>query len=119
MPKAEAYGSSASSVGDYWVARLKRAMTPVENRRFLSTLFRARRPRHGRGTVAVVGGSDRAYVVAMADVVSPSGALASRPLLIAAAAGCGVVLAATAALWAHYGTTVFFETIASGFAACL
>jgi len=54
----------------------------------------------------------------MADVVSPSGVLGSRPLLVAAAAGAGVALAATAALWAHYGTTVFFETIASGFAAC-
>ncbi|MGA2129278.1 MAG: hypothetical protein ABSG76_24365 [Xanthobacteraceae bacterium] len=72
----------------------------------------------GRGTLAVVGGPDRAYVGAMVDLVSPSGGLASRPLLLAVAAGAGVALAATAALWAHYGTTVFFETIASGFAAC-
>ena len=29
-----------------------------------------------------------------------------------------VVLLATLALWFHYGTTVFFEMIAAGFAAC-
>jgi hypothetical protein len=29
-----------------------------------------------------------------------------------------VVLLATCALWFHYGTTVFFEMIAAGFAAC-
>jgi hypothetical protein len=34
-------------------------------------------------------------------------------------AGLGVVLLlAAAALWLHYGTAVFFEMIASGFAAC-
>lgn len=42
----------------------------------------------------------------------------SRSLLILAAAG-GLVLAGTVALWAHYGTAVFFETIAAGIAACL
>ena len=30
----------------------------------------------------------------------------------------GVLLAATVALWAHYGTAVFFETIRKGFMAC-
>lgn len=30
----------------------------------------------------------------------------------------GVVLAGTVALWAHYGTAVFFETIRAGFIAC-
>jgi len=29
-----------------------------------------------------------------------------------------LVVLATLALWFHYGTTVFFETIAAGFAAC-
>jgi hypothetical protein len=29
-----------------------------------------------------------------------------------------IVLLATFALWFHYGTTVFFEMIAAGFAAC-
>jgi hypothetical protein len=28
------------------------------------------------------------------------------------------VLAATIALWAHYGTAVFFETIRTGLVAC-
>lgn len=30
----------------------------------------------------------------------------------------GLVVAATAALWAHYGTAVFFEMIRAGFVAC-
>jgi hypothetical protein len=41
----------------------------------------------------------------------------SRPLWLA---GAVVVLAllGTILLWAHYGATVFFETIRAGFAAC-
>jgi hypothetical protein len=41
----------------------------------------------------------------------------SRPL---AWAGAAVVVAVGAAawLWAHYGATVFFESIRAGFAAC-
>ncbi len=42
----------------------------------------------------------------------------SRPLLIAAAVA-GVLLAATVALWTHYGTAVFYEMIVAGLAACL
>lgn len=38
---------------------------------------------------------------------------------IAVAAGIGVLLAATAALWVHYGTAVFYETIVAGIATCL
>ena len=37
-----------------------------------------------------------------------------------AAFGVAVLLIGAAlALWAHYGTAVFFETIAAGIAACL
>jgi hypothetical protein len=43
--------------------------------------------------------------------------LMSRPL-IAAAAAMVLVLAGTIWLWAQYGTTIFFETIRSGFVAC-
>jgi hypothetical protein len=35
-----------------------------------------------------------------------------------AAAVVGVLLAATLALWAHYGSAVFFEMIRAGWAAC-
>jgi hypothetical protein len=39
--------------------------------------------------------------------------------VVAGGAGLGVVLLlAAAVLWLHYGTAVFFEMIASGFAAC-
>jgi hypothetical protein len=47
--------------------------------------------------------------------------LASRVIswpLLAAGAAAALVLAATAWLWAAYGTTVFFETIRAGFMAC-
>jgi hypothetical protein len=43
--------------------------------------------------------------------------LTLRPVL-AAAAATGAVLAGMALLWAHYGTTVFFESIRAGFTAC-
>jgi hypothetical protein len=40
-------------------------------------------------------------------------------VLVVGGAGLGVVfLIAALILWAHYGSAVFFETIASGFAAC-
>ena len=37
-------------------------------------------------------------------------------LLVAGAAG--LLFASTVLLWAHYGTTVFFEMIRAGFIAC-
>jgi len=54
----------------------------------------------------------------MADIVSSSLRVPRRPLVVLAAA-VGMLLAATVALWAHYGTAVFFEMIRAGFAACL
>jgi hypothetical protein len=47
-------------------------------------------------------------------------ALISRRVLPAlfVAGAVGLVLAATLALWAHYGTAVFFEMIRAGFIAC-
>ncbi len=41
-----------------------------------------------------------------------------RATVLVTAAVLGAVLAGTVALWAHYGTAVFFETIRAGFAAC-
>lgn len=41
----------------------------------------------------------------------------SRPLLLLAGLG-GVIVAATLALWAYYGTAVFFEIVRAGWAAC-
>jgi hypothetical protein len=40
-----------------------------------------------------------------------------RPIL-AVSALVALALAGTVLLWAHYGTTVFFETIRAGFSAC-
>jgi len=42
-----------------------------------------------------------------------------RPLFAAAGLALALLLAATAALWAHYGTAVFYETMAAALAACL
>jgi hypothetical protein len=42
----------------------------------------------------------------------------SRPLAVVTAAVV-LLLAGTVALWAHYGTAVFYETILAGIAACL
>jgi hypothetical protein len=39
-------------------------------------------------------------------------------LALAAGALVAMALAGSVLLWAHYGTTVFFETIRVGFAAC-
>lgn len=41
----------------------------------------------------------------------------SRPLLLVAAV-IGIMIAGTVALWAHYGTAVFYEMIVAGLAAC-
>jgi hypothetical protein len=44
--------------------------------------------------------------------------LTIRPFLLAAAATGAIALAGAVLLWAHYGTTVFFETIRVGLVAC-
>jgi hypothetical protein len=41
-----------------------------------------------------------------------------RPVAIACGVLGAAVLLATLALWSHYGTAVFFDMIATGFAAC-
>jgi len=51
----------------------------------------------------------------MPETVAPP--LTSRSLLLAGAV-VALALAGTVLLWAHYGTTVFFETIRAGFTAC-
>jgi hypothetical protein len=54
----------------------------------------------------------------MPETASATTPVLARPLVIIAAA-VGVVLAGTVALWAHYGTAVFYEMIVAGIAACL
>ena len=49
-------------------------------------------------------------------VLSPPSRLS--PVAWAGVAAAGVLIAATFGLWAYYGTTVFFEMIAAGIAAC-
>jgi hypothetical protein len=52
----------------------------------------------------------------MADIVS-SFPQTRRPFVVLAGV-FGLLLAVALALWAHYGTAVFFEMIRAGFAAC-
>jgi hypothetical protein len=54
----------------------------------------------------------------MADAVAHPIPRFSRALLLTAGA-LALVLAATLALWAHYGTAVFYEMIVAGIATCL
>jgi len=60
----------------------------------------------------------------MAQPISPRqdvSAAMRLPKVALAVAGAGLgaaLLLGTLALWLHYGTAVFFETIASGIAAC-
>src|SRR6266566_2769050 len=54
----------------------------------------------------------------MPETAAAATSLLSRPLMLIAAAA-GIVLAGTVALWAHYGTAVFYEMIVAGIAACL
>jgi hypothetical protein len=42
----------------------------------------------------------------------------SRTVVLVMAAIVGAIMAGTVALWTHYGTAVFFETIRAGYAAC-
>jgi len=53
----------------------------------------------------------------MSDIPSTSSRHPSRAMLIASGAA-GLILAATIALWAHFGSTVFYEMILAGIAAC-
>jgi hypothetical protein len=54
----------------------------------------------------------------MSETVPATSPRFSQPLVIIAAA-VGALFAGTVALWAHYGTAVFYEMIVAGIAACL
>lgn len=58
-----------------------------------------------------------AGTIPMPETIAPRSFSMSRPLLLAGAV-VALVLLGTVMLWAHYGATVFFETIRAGFAAC-
>ena len=68
---------------------------------------------------AVADNPDRTYVMDMPEDLSISDAVVPRRAAIVIAAGAlGLVLAGTVALWAHYGTAIFFEMIRAGLVAC-
>jgi hypothetical protein len=49
---------------------------------------------------------------------TPGSARLARAVVVGGAVLGVVLMLAAAVLWLHYGSTVFFEMIASGFAAC-
>ena len=49
----------------------------------------------------------------------PASPIALPRPMVALAALVAVLVAGTVVLWAHYGTAVFYEMIASGIASCL
>jgi hypothetical protein len=53
----------------------------------------------------------------MSEIPSTASRQSSRAALIASAMA-GLIVAATIALWAHYGTAVFYEMILTGIASC-
>ena len=53
----------------------------------------------------------------MSEASSHTTHVAARPMAIAAAV-VALLLAGTGALWAHYGTAVFYEMILAGIAMC-
>jgi hypothetical protein len=53
----------------------------------------------------------------MSPSIQPSRRIAQAIVMGGVIVGVGVVLAALV-LWFHYGTAVFFETIAAGISAC-
>jgi len=52
------------------------------------------------------------------DVAAPAQGRVASAILWGAAGIGGLALIAAAALWFHYGTTVFFEMITTGISAC-
>jgi hypothetical protein len=50
--------------------------------------------------------------------ISRGGRFSARPVAVGFAIGAGALAAGTAVLWFHYGTEVFYETLAAGLNAC-
>ena len=48
----------------------------------------------------------------------PSRSMMRAAVIWGGAGSAGLLFMAALALWFHYGTAVFFETIAAGFASC-
>ena len=55
----------------------------------------------------------------MPEIAADQARFALRPVTLVLAGIAGVLVAATLALWVHYGTAVFYEVIAAGIALCL
>jgi hypothetical protein len=50
--------------------------------------------------------------------ISTEGRVTARFVVVGLAILAGLLVAATATLWFHYGTAVFYETILAGLNAC-
>ena len=54
----------------------------------------------------------------MSETASESSAPVQRTVVTIATVAAGLIVVATVALWAHYGTAVFYEVILAGLNAC-
>jgi len=54
----------------------------------------------------------------MSETASESSAPVQRTVVTIAAVAAGLIAVATVALWAHFGTAVFYEVILAGLNAC-
>jgi hypothetical protein len=77
-----------------------------------------RRPGSTTGARQCIAPTKSEETYRLSEIASAPAHRLSRPLVIIAA-GLGMLLAGTLALWAHYGSAVFYETILAGIAACL
>ena len=71
--------------------------------------------------IRLICGAMRAFPIQHLSIRDDGAASRARPTPLFAAAGLALalLLAATAVLWAHYGTAVFYETMVAALAACL
>jgi hypothetical protein len=63
-------------------------------------------------------GQGKAKDKAMSENAANADTFQHRAAIFVVAAVVGGILAGTVALWAHYGTAIFFETIRAGLVAC-
>jgi hypothetical protein len=71
-----------------------------------------------RGTAYLKAMAQPAFTQHEGVTAAPSAGVAKTAIVWGGVAVAGLAMLGTLALWFHYGTTVFFEMIASGISAC-
>ena len=71
-----------------------------------------------RAYLKVEQGQNATMTRTISQDIATDGRVAARPVVVGLGIVAGLVAAATGALWFHYGTAVFYETILAGLNAC-